>query len=707
MDYKETWIWLPKEKYPFNQTTIYSGFGSKAEGNYTVAEFQKTYDFDKKIVNVQLRFSGDTEFQLYLNGGFIATGPASVGGDYMGNENPRQWFYSYQTEYVPKQNKLDFFARVKMSPVKLCEYSKGKGGFTLSAQVFFADGSSQNIGTDQTWQVRKNSAYKSIFCYDGTIQPDDYVNAEITENVWNTTIAPIPVRTEEEKFPDGYCITLNPNEEKEVCLSFDKIYAGFLHLNASCIGNVAADFVLKELFEDTRVGKESVIMSNGEYRGFLLHSVGEIWLKVKNQSDSTAQLSVSIITTFYPIEKIALTTTSDSELNDVLSVCRHTLQYCRQTHHLDSPRHCEPLACTGDYYIESLMTAFSFGDMRLAEFDIIRTAQVLRHNDGRMFHTTYSLIWVRMLYDVYMITGNINLLYSCRDALDMLLKRFQRYLGENNLIETPPDYMFIDWIFIDGISMHHPPKALGQTCLNMFYFSALNYAAKIYSEIKDETASAFCLEQRESLREAINSKLFDKEKGIYFEGLNTPSPEENIYKYHPQNVEKRYYLKHANILAVYSGVCDYDTSCLLIEKIMSDKIDGDVQPYFAHFLLEGIYSCGFRDKYTLQVLQKWKKTVQDCNKGLVEGFYPPEPGYRFDHSHAWGGTPLYSLPKALLGLKILQPSYKKILIYPSLLGLDWAKVELPTPYGNVVCEMKKGKKPKIVAPKEIEIILAN
>ena len=30
-------------------------------------------------------------------------------------------------------------------------------------------------------------------------------------------------------------------------------------------------------------------------------------------------------------------------------------------------------------------------------------------------------------------------------------------------------YMFVDWIEIDGLSLHHPPKALGQTCLNLFY----------------------------------------------------------------------------------------------------------------------------------------------------------------------------------------------------------------------------------------------
>ena len=32
-------------------------------------------------------------------------------------------------------------------------------------------------------------------------------------------------------------------------------------------------------------------------------------------------------------------------------------------------------------------------------------------------------------------------------ALRLLLKRFSGYLGSNDLLETPPDYMFVDWIF--------------------------------------------------------------------------------------------------------------------------------------------------------------------------------------------------------------------------------------------------------------------
>ena len=48
--------------------------------------------------------------------------------------------------------------------------------------------------------------------------------------------------------------------------------------------------------------------------------------------------------------------------------------------------------------------------------------------------------------------------------------------------------------------------------------------------------------------------------------------------------------------------------------------------------------------------------------------------------------------------------YKKIKINPSLLGLEWAKVEVPTPYGMIVCDMGQGKEKIISIPKGIEVV---
>ena len=81
MKHIEQWIWLPKDKYQNAQNTVYSGFTDKNNGNYTVAEFSKIYEFSEKVVSAELRFSGDTVFQLYCNDSVVATGPACVGGE--------------------------------------------------------------------------------------------------------------------------------------------------------------------------------------------------------------------------------------------------------------------------------------------------------------------------------------------------------------------------------------------------------------------------------------------------------------------------------------------------------------------------------------------------------------------------------------------------------------------------------------------------
>lgn len=709
MNLPEKWIWLPEKLYPEYQKCPYSAFDKKFDETYCVAEFKRNYSFDKRVVSAQLRFCGDTAFSLFLNDEILATGPATVEGDFLSNDRPRSNYYATETEIKPDSEKLRFYARVRMTPIKICEYSKGRGGFMLSALLTFSDGTKTVISTDKSWQVRYNGAYLKYSLYDGAIKPDDYVCAEEIDNIWNAKTAPLRIRTEEEIFPtDKNIVLIKPFEEKEAAIEFDKIYAGFLKLNVKTAGRLKIEAVCTELDDDMHPSAEAFVFDEScEYRGVCFHSVGKIHIKIKNEAAEKAEVKLSLIATYYPAELNAKTETSDKGLNKVLEVATHTLKYCRQLHHLDSPKHCEPLACTGDYYIESLMTAFSFGDMSLAKFDIIRTAELLRGNGGRMFHTAYSLIWVLMLHDIYMFTGDLSLLYECEDALIMLLDRFDSYIGENGIIETPPDFMFVDWIYIDELSMHHPPKALGQTCLNMFYFGALENAEKIFTEICENAMAEKMRMKKETLRKSINSLLFDSEKELYFEGLNTKTPEELIGQYMPQNTDKRYYLKHSNILAAYFGICGREMSEKLIHKIMNNECEGVYQPYFAHYLLEAIEKNGLRELYTLPVLETWKASVEKCDKGLAEGFVLPEPTYTFDHSHAWGGTPLYSLPKALLGLRILKAGMDELELSPSLLSLDYANVELPTPFGTIKCKMKKGEAYDIEAPSEIKIRIKN
>lgn len=716
----EKWIWLPHQYYPDRGETYHTCLGERPEERFTVVSFSRTYAFKQSIRSVSLRFSGDSSFRLYLKQKgetiFLAAGPASAGGDFLFNEQPRPISYAFLKELTCESpdfgklleaGELSFYAEVVRQPNNMYEFSRGHGGFMLTANVYFEDGTETVIMTDETWTAQLLSGYDAECHFDDRHPDEPTYNAEVLLNRWFTEDAPIESCTETLLFPgnESEDILVSPGEKKVIDLPFDMIYAGYLGMKASAPGGPV--YVKVRCYETEEKGEiEEMVFSrpSSVYRGAVLHSAGGMELTVDNRGSLPARIQAFLITSHYPVSVQAHTLTSDPELNRVLDVCAHTLKYCRQTLHLDSPRHCEPLACTGDYYIESMMTAFTFGDQRLSAFDVRRTAENLRYHDGRMFHTSYSLIWVQMLWEIYQMSGDHSLLQDCEDALILLLERFASYIGGNGLLETPPDYMFIDWLDPDGISMHHPPKALGQTCLCMFYYGALKTAARIFTVLGKQAMAEKNAAKARELAAAIIRELYDPQQELFFEGLNTPTPEELLAYYMPQNVEKRYYRRHANILAAYFGVLEQKECIRLLRKILKADELGPVQPYFMHFWLEAVYRNGLREEMTLPLLELWKAPVRECPKGLAEGFYKPEPTYRFDHSHAWGGTPAYSLPQALSGLQILEPGYRKIRLSPSLLGLDFAKVEIPTPFGLVILDMNKNRPVQLTVPDGIEVI---
>ena len=732
----ENWIWLPRERFPKMQLCAVNAFDPPMEGAFSVCEFTRRYDLNAPLQRLDLRFSGDTAFRLYINGKLLACGPASVGGDFFGNELPRPNFYSYRMTVsdpdILHAGYLDLRAEVRLSPQKLFEFSKGHGGFMLTAKALMEDETVQILVTDETWQCRPLPAYDGECSFNGKAALDDPIAAnsaftnsafansafaEVISDLWHSEDVPIPPSDEDDvelSIPE--LRNIPAGQTVSATLTLPRIWPGYLCASASFGDSDANSDVTAEaaFFEtDEEISQEKIILTpqSADYRGFTLHSVGGVRVTVENHSPSPVSLSLSLKAPHFPVSAFARTIVSDEGFNKLLDICAHSLKYCRQTLHLDSPKHCEPLACTGDYYIETLMTAFTFGDMRLSSFDLLRTAELLRHHDGRMFHTTYSLIFVQMLWDVYLLTGDLSLLQNCEDALTLLLHRFAGYLGENGLIETPPDYMFIDWLNPDDINTHHPPKALGQTCLCLFYYGALKTAARIYQELGMKAMADRQLIDADRLKEAILAQLYDPKRQLFFEGLNTPTDEKLLGKWMPQNVEKRYYRRHANILAAYFGILPKADCQALLRRIfpedspisissLSDNL-GEVQPYFMHFWLEAIYRNGLRKEQTVPLLSLWKEALALCDKGLPEGFYKPTPTYAFDYSHAWGGTPAYALPLALSGFSILEPGCRRIHLDPDLLGFADARVEIPAPSGLIVIEMKKGDEPVITLPDHI------
>jgi len=705
---KSSWIWLNKEAYPQHQKTYFNYQSTdKASFSYGVAEFMHMISFQEIPCRLSFQVSGDTRYRLWINEQFIGTGPASSGGDFLVT-TALPWYYADTYTIVPEQKQLRFFAQVQLSPQVLTELSHGQGGFYLSGQAIFPDGSSKEFGTDDTWLVRLNRQYRAPSSYDASIEPDSWMPAVLLSQQRSAVAASIPSLQYEKVLPQHHESTsFSISTGEEYTILFDKIYAGYVGVcaNAPC----SLDIECFELPEQKGLNEQIIFASSGSFLSFRMHSIGGYRIRVKS-AVSGAVLSPYLLFSHYPMHQEGVCHTSDPELNKVYDVCKWTLKICRQSLHLDSPRHQEWLACTGDYHIEALMTAMTFGDMRLAALDVKRTADFLVYNNGRMFHTTYSLIWVQMLEKIYQFTGDVSLLSYCKEALEKLFALFHTYLGENFILEYAPDYMFVDWTVIEGYSMHHPPKCLGQTVLNAFYYKALCTAVQLCDIAKKaklsgwEQNKSIWLRHAQELKAAFHACFYDQEKALYLDGLASPGIEG---RWQPANPPLRHYSRYGNLLAALYDLCPSEDVLRLTRISIDDENDlPPVQPYFMHFMLEGVIKAGLFPQYGMQLLRKWIPMVKECDKGLQEGWIKPEEGYSFDHSHAWGGTPAYHLPLMLTGLQMLESGYKKISLSPCLYGLEYADVKIPTPYGMIHCILHREKAPQISVPAEIEWTIA-
>ncbi len=694
-------IWLSPEYYPDYQKTE-----PNKPVKFCISEFRKELKTPTSISRIELDVFADVTYSLWCNNTFIGNGPVATGHE-MKEEPPTLRQYTNHYTLYPACESLSFYAEVNPRPLKpfMYEISHGKPCFMLSAHLYMNDGTEQIITTDETWDCRPSSVYTSLFDTDYTRTENQWTKAVSTESVWNLYPSPIPNLTEEYIYPiDARTVTVAPGDTAEFTVEFDKIYAAHPAFSLNANDNCTVYLEAKE--QDNLEGFTFTVKTDKPitYRARPYASVGMYRVRIENNGAKTVTMSdIHAISTHYPDKDESFLVTSDERINKLYAVGKHTLQICRQTLHLDSPKHCEPLICPGDYMIESLMAYMTFGDGRLTRFDIVRIADIIRKQDGLMFHPTYSMFWLQMLYDYYIFTADRSILSECDDAIEILMKRFHSYIGDNGLLEKSPSYMFVDWIGVDGYSLHHPPKALGQTVLCACYHNGLQLCEKIYRELGNAALAKLYAERAKALKTAIYTHLYVHEKGLFKDGLNTPNeiPEG---EWLPPNTDKIYFSKQTNILAVLYDLCENETHEKdILNRIIRDNTLPDFQPYFAHFLLDAVVKTDTFEKYGMDIISRWFPMIEDSPKGLAEGWISP-PNYIFDHSHAWGGTPVYQLPRNLLGLTIIEPGFKKIVLNPQLFGLEYADVQIPTPYGTLRVIQKKGEAPIIFVPDGIELV---
>lgn len=679
----------------------------RKNNKFCIAEFSKEIETSSKI---KIEISANSRYLLFVNDEYIGRGPTSVGGDFLDGKIDESYYEEYE---VNKTGKLKISALVTSCPTALNEYDFGFSGLYIR----IINEENQEWQGNEEWNARILSERTDVLYTDYQIKENPFTKASFSGTL-DLIKSPLSHLQEDTIYPQNYDkIVVDCGKTITTCLFFDKIYSAYPQISVKCDGKCTLKMTSTEEGKAGRIEETIIFDKNKTHLCPRMRSVGQIELEIINEGKGQAIIDLSIKYVRYPVYNEGKFNCSDELINKIYDVCMHTLKICRQTIHLDSPTHQEPLACTGDYYIQSMIEYLSLGDPTLSSLDIKRTAKLLKVQDGRIFHTTYSLMYPWWVYDHYMHTGEIDVIDL--EALKLLLNRFDTYVSsENGLVEYAPDYMFVDWVvassendsFLDGgkmmshgkmegFSLHHPPKALGQSVLCMFYYNALVKSSQIYKVVNLEKNAEECLKKAEKLKESINKYLLDSNKGLYVGGLNTDNlVEENQWL--PKNTKIVYYLKQANTLAVLFGIAPVELRKDILKYVCASLTKYEMQPYFYYFLLNALYSENMLEEYGFDLIRRYESIINKCDKGLSEAWENMD----CDFSHAWGAAPAYVLKKALSGIEIIEPSFEKIKLSPKLFNLENAELEILTPHGKIEILMKKGKDTVINAPSEIEII---
>ena len=648
-----------------------------------------------------IRVTSECSYRLYVNGAIASRGPADVGRDYnMGPTGP--WLYDVvDVRKFLKSGSNTIAAEVIAPALVQSEGHLGKPGLWLEGHF-----GSLRFGTDATWRAQPNAdltfepgkdtepvrgrgplltlsglrASGNWFEGAGSgWQPAQVVPDAARPMAQSEIPAPMeavyPASGIERKFGGVTAQGTEFQADGGYSVRFDRVLSA--HVIIRINGGEGAILCVMPNEKNEKGFNRAVRLKLGTGEQIFeipfFDSFSVINLEAVGVSKPFTVESVQAVFRSYPVKYRGKFECSDSALNEIWRAGRWLTQLCMQTHHLDSPHHQEPISDPGDYLIESLNSYNLFGEAGLARQDLRKYAQIIRYRNSHVFHTSYALLWLQMLVEYWQHTGDDSLVRELAPTAFSLVNTWETWRGANGLISNPPNFMFIDWVELEGFNLHHPPAVIGQGVLTAFYYRALKDADRIAELLGDAPFRAKLAERRASIYNAFNRELWSPEKRMYRDGKPGQSLTP-VGQWVPADKPIETFSSQVNILAFAYGLVPAADGPEVLVTVMKSG-PANCQPYFMHFAFDALEQTGLYNQWATAQMRRWK-LIPD-----TQSFY--EMWDRGDLSHAWQCTPTYQMSARILGVTPATPGYREIKIQPRVADLRWAKGRIPTPHGDV------------------------
>lgn len=383
---------------------------------------------------------------------------------------------------------------------------------------------------------------------------------------------------------------------------------------------------------------------------------------------------VSGIFTAYPLKLNASIHTNQKWIDDVWDINWRTIRLCAYDTYFDTPYY-EQLQYTGDTRIQAILSLYLSGDDRLVRQAIEQYGNSLSSegltasrypSEMAQYIPPFSLVWVMMIHDYYMLRGDTEWLSQYLPAVRSVLAWFQAHTRNDGLIGPVSWWPFMDWVpeWERGI----PPGGLtgGSTLISLQYVYALQLAADLENAFGIPGQGDAYLQQASAMQSAINTHSWDAKTGLYRD-----VPESAVFS------------QQTNVMAILTDTQNVSGQRALMRRVLDTPDLAQATYYFKFYLFEALNKAGLGDQY-LQQLVPWQDMLA---KGLTSTPENPDPT-RSD-SHAWAAHPNYGLLSIVLGIRSESAGFSQVAITPHLGELKQVEGNMPHPLGNISVQLQR------------------
>ena len=382
---------------------------------------------------------------------------------------------------------------------------------------------------------------------------------------------------------------------------------------------------------------------------------------------------------------------SDSALNAVWELCKYSIKattFCGV--YVDGDR--ERIPYEGDAYINQLCHYCVDSEYTLARYT----------HEYLIQHPTWPTEWqlhsVMIAWADYMYTGETTSLETFYD--DLCAKTLIDLAREDGLISTESelctrefeeslhlhgeDYGFrhglrdlVDWppgSFTEGGQGERDNHEMlpVNTVVNAFHCHALTLMSRIAEVLGRAEDQAHFARQADRVKVSINRLLFDPSRGVYIDGEGS-----------------NHASLHSNMFMLAFELVPEDRIESVVAFVKSRGMACSV--YGSQHLLEGLYLHG-EGQYALELMtakhdRGWWHMIELGSTITLEAW---DWKYKnnLDWNHAWGAAPANIIPRFVLGVRPLEPGFRKMLIKPQPGSLERVSGTVPTIRGPVTVSLE-------------------